>query len=61
MKYKLKDIVEFNPKESIPKGTIAKKVAMDKLEPFCRDVPSFEYEEFNGGMKFRNGDTIMAR
>lgn len=58
---KLIDIADFNPRESIAKGTIAKKVAMDKLQPFCRDIPEFEIEAFSGGTKFRNGDTIMAR
>lgn len=58
---KLKDYIEINPKESIAKGTIAKKIAMDKLQPFCRDVPEYEFAEFTGGTKFRNGDTIMAR
>jgi type I restriction enzyme S subunit len=58
---KLSDIADFNPLESLTKGTIAKKVAMDKLQPFCRDIPSYELTEFSGGTKFRNGDTIMAR
>lgn len=61
MKYKLSDIAIFNPTESIKKGTIAKKVGMDKLQSFCRDIPSYEIAEFTGGTKFRNGDTIMAR
>ncbi len=61
MKYKLSDIAEFNPRESINKGSVAKKVTMDKLQPFCRDIPEYEYSEFTGGTKFRNGDTIMAR
>ena len=61
MKYKLSEIAEFNPKEMIPKGTVAKKVSMDMLQPFCRDIPTFSFEKFNGGAKFRNGDTIMAR
>ena len=61
MKFKLSDIAYFNPTESIKKGTLAKKVAMDKLLPFCRDIPSYELTEFSGGTKFRNGDTIMAR
>lgn len=61
MKYKLSEIAEFNPRESIKKGLVAKKIAMDKLQPFCRDVPEYEYAEFTGGTKFRNGDTIMAR
>ena len=34
---------------------------MDKLQPFCRDVPEYEIAKFSGGAKFRNGDTIMAR
>ena len=58
---KLSDIAEINPRESIKKGTLAKKIAMDKLQPFCRDIPSYELEKFNGGTKFKNGDTIMAR
>ena len=58
---KLSDIAVFNPKETLQKGTIAKKVAMDQLQPFCRDIPSFAIEPFAGGTKFRNGDTIMAR
>lgn len=57
----LADIVQLNPKESIAKGTIAKKVPMDKLHPFCRDISEYIFEKFNGGTKFRNGDTIMAR
>lgn len=61
MKYKLSDVVQFNPRESLKKGTMAKKVAMDQLLPFCRDVLSYAFEPFNGGTKFRNGDTIMAR
>lgn len=58
---KLSEIADFNPRESLPKGTIAKKIGMEKLQPFCRDIPSYEMEAFSGGTKFRNGDTIMAR
>lgn len=58
---KLSDIALFNPTERLSKGSLAKKVAMDKLQPFCRDIPSYEWEAFSGGTKFRNGDTIMAR
>lgn len=60
-KMKLSDIAEFNPKESLKKGVMAKKVAMDKLQPFCRDISEVSLEKFLGGTKFRNGDTIMAR
>lgn len=58
---KLSEIAYINPRESIGKGVVAKKVPMDKLKPFCRDIPEFVLEEYKGGTKFRNGDTIMAR
>lgn len=58
---KLIDAININPKETIKKGEIAKKIPMDKLQPFCRDIPEFELSEFSGGTKFKNGDTIMAR
>lgn len=61
MKYRLEEIVDFNPRESLQKGKMAKKVGMDKLQPFCRDIMSYEEKPFTGGTKFRNGDTIMAR
>ena len=35
---KLLDIADFNPRESIVRGTIAKRIAMDKLQPFCWDI-----------------------
>lgn len=60
-KTKFSDIVEINPKESIAKGTVAKKIPMDKLLPFNRDITEYVYEEYKGGTKFRNEDTIMAR
>ena len=58
---KLSDIAVINPRERLSKGTLAKKVPMDKLAPFCRDIPDYIFEEYQGGAKFRNGDTIMAR
>lgn len=58
---KLSDIAIFNPAEQIKRGAVAKKVPMDKLVPFCRDVTEYSIEPYNGGTKFRNGDTVMAR
>lgn len=57
----LSDIADFNPRESLSKGIEAKKISMDMLQPYCRDVPTYEVTAFTGGTKFRNGDTIMAR
>ena len=59
--YRLGDFMEFNPKESLKKGTLAKKVTMDMLVPHSRDINSYVVEPYSGGAKFRNGDTIMAR
>lgn len=53
--------IDINPKEFLAKGTLAKKISMDKLQPFCRDIPEYEIAKFSGGAKFRNSDTIMAR
>lgn len=58
---KISKYIEINPKETLHKGTLAKKIGMDKLKPFCRDVSEYEVTEYSGGVKFRNGDTIMAR
>lgn len=58
---RIDEIVEFNPNESIKKGSLAKKISMDKLTPFSRDVTGFVLARFFGGTRFRNGDTIMAR
>ena len=60
-KVRLGEVVEFNPRESIKKGVVAKKVAMDRLVPFCREISGYEQEPFAGGSKFRNGDTLVAR
>ena len=59
--YKLQEIVDINPTESLKKGTVTKKIGMDILQPYTRAIPSYTLEPFSGGTKFRNGDTIMAR
>lgn len=58
---KADELINFNPPETIKKGTIAKKIAMEKLQPFTRDISGVELSEFKSGTKFRNGDTLMAR
>lgn len=57
----LADVATINPTESLGKGRVAKKVSMDALQSFTKKPNSFSLEEYNGGMKFRNGDTIVAR
>jgi type I restriction enzyme S subunit len=60
-KLKISSFIEINPREILNKGVLAKKVGMDKLQPFCRDIVEYEIVKYSGGVKFRNGDTIMAR
>lgn len=57
----LREVAELNPREFLAKGRIARKVAMDVLKPYCKNIPFFESAPYTGGAKFRNGDTIMAR
>ena len=59
--YRLGDFMEFNPKISLKKETVARKITMDQLVPHSRDIFSWTYEPYSGGAKFQNGDTIMAR
>ena len=57
----LSEIAWLNPKRSISKGKIARSIEMAHL-PTTGSFPSgWEMKEYNGGMKFQNGDTLMAR
>ena len=58
---RVSDIAEINPRESLKKGSKAKKIPMEALMPFTRDPAFYSLEEFKGGTKFRNQDTLMAR
>ncbi len=60
-KYIASDFIEFNPKEILKKGVMAPKITMDAIAPFTRKATSYTIEAYNGGTKFRNRDTIMAR
>src|SRR5699024_11059826 len=59
--YKFIDFAHINPRESLAKGTLAKKVPMEAVEPFTKRISNFEEKAYKGGVKFRNNDTIMAR
>lgn len=57
----LQKIIELNPSESLKKGSIAPYLDMAALPTSgpCADNPV--PREFGSGMKFRNGDTLVAR
>lgn len=59
--YILDDFADINPRESLAKGKIAKKYPMDVLGEFKRSLGEYLLEEYKGGTKFRNGDTLLAR
>lgn len=58
---RLDEFANINPRESLTKGTIAKKVPMEAVQTFVKKIPEYVLEEYKGGVKFRNGDTLMAR
>ena len=58
---KLGDVIQFNPKLSLKKGTLYKKVTMQDLIPFERKISGWSKEKFTGGARFENGDTLLAR
>ena len=58
---KAEEFITFNHTERLPKGATAKKVAMEHISPFVKKITASETAQFNGGSKFRNGDTLMAR
>ena len=57
----LGDFMQCNPKRAIKKGQKARKITMDLLIPHSKTIRNWNYEPYNGGAKFQNGDTIMAR
>lgn len=58
---KLSDIIDFNPTLSLSKGKKATKIPMEYLQPLTKHISNTSLEAYNGGMKFQNGDTVMAR
>ncbi|WP_425427207.1 restriction endonuclease subunit S [Sulfurihydrogenibium subterraneum] len=45
----------------LKKGTLAKEVPMEALQPFTKKIYTYQIGLYNGGAKFRNGDTLVAR
>lgn len=55
------DVIEFNPRIGLKKGTIIKKVPMPFIGEFQRKINDFEFAEYNSGPKFMNNDVILAK
>lgn len=58
---RLKDFIKLNPRETLKKGIQARKIALEDIETHTRDIFSWKYEEYSGGAKFRNNDTLLVR
>ena len=57
----LSEIAVLNPKRAIAKGTLARSIEMAHLPTSGSFPAGWDMKEYNGGMKFQNGDTLMAR
>ncbi len=57
----IEKIADFNPRESLSKGSLARKIPMDCLRVFEKKIIGFEFANYSGGPKFRNGDTLLAK
>ena len=57
----LSEIAALNPKRTIAKGTLARSIEMAQLPTSGSFPAGWDLKDYNGGMKFQNGDTLMAR
>jgi type I restriction enzyme S subunit len=56
------DLVDFNPKRTLKRGTVAPFVDMAALPINARDISVIGEKVYSGGgSKFKNGDTLFAR
>ena len=59
--YTVSDYAFLNPKRTLAKNQVARSIDMSQLST-CGAFPSgWEMKPFNGGMRFTNGDTLLAR
>ena len=59
---KLGDVVQINPRRTLPKKEKAFHLAMKDVEVYRREITSHSIKEFRGsGARFQNGDTLLAR
>ena len=58
---KASDLFLFNPTLSLQKGKISPYIDMSALPIEGYMTDRIQYKEFNGGVKFQNGDVVVAR
>ena len=57
----LSSIVDINPKRMLRKNEVARCIDMTYLNTAGSFPSGWEFKPYSGGMKFINGDTLMAR
>lgn len=57
----LGEIADINPTRKLAKGTIARYIEMSNLSSSTAFPSGWEEKAYNGGSKFQNGDTLLAR
>lgn len=57
----LSEIAELNPKRSLTKNEMARCIDMAQLSTSGSFPNGWELKPYNGGMRFANGDTLLAR
>ncbi len=55
------EFVEFNPLRKLPKGSFAPYLEMSNVNTSVFHPSAWYKREFSSGMKFINGDTLLAR
>lgn len=55
------DYAFLNPKRALAKNKVARSIDMSQLSTSGAFPSGWKMKPFNGGMKFTNGDTILAR
>jgi len=55
------DLFSFNPTLSIKKGTVSSHIDMNALPTSGFMTKKIKLKPFSGGMKFQNGDVVIAR
>lgn len=55
------DYAFLNPKRVLAKSQIARSIDMSQLSTSGAFPSGWEMKPFNGGMRFTNGDTLLAR
>ena len=59
--YTVSDYAFLNPKRTLAKNQVARSIDMSQLSTSGAFPSGWEMKPFNGGMRFTNGDTLLAR